>query len=94
MAHKIIVKPGAELDILEALEWYEKEQQDRLVQDFLDKLDDELERISKNPEHFQKRYRDIKIVFMKRFPYGIHYTLENEIIYVHAIMHMKRKPRE
>lgn len=94
MAHKIIVKPGAELDILEALEWYEKEQQDRLVQDFLEKLDDELDRISENPEHFQKRYRDIKIVFMRRFPYGIHYTLENETIFVHAIMHMKRKPRE
>jgi plasmid stabilization system protein ParE len=93
MAHKIIVKPGAELDILEALEWYEKEQQNQLLQDFLDKLDDELERISKNPEHFQKRYRDIKIVFMKRFPYGIHYTLENETIFVHAVMHMKRKPR-
>lgn len=94
MAHKIIIKPGAELDILEALEWYEKVRQDRLVLDFLAKLDDEFNRISKNPEIFQKRYREIKIVFMKRFPYGIHYTLEDEIIYVHAILHMKRKPRE
>jgi len=94
MAHKIIVKPGAELDILEALDWYEKQQQDRLIQDFLEKLDDELDRISKNPENFQKRYRNIKIVFMKRFPYGVHYTFENETIFVHAIMHMKRKPRE
>lgn len=94
MAHKIIVKPGAELDILEALEWYDKEHKDQLIDDFLERLDDELDRISKNPEHFQKRYGDIKIVFMKRFPYGIHYTLENETIFIHAVMHMKRKPRK
>ncbi|PIB25179.1 type II toxin-antitoxin system RelE/ParE family toxin [Maribacter sp. 4G9] len=92
MVHKVIIKPGAELDILEALEWYEEEKE-ALALDFLQRLDDELDRISKNPEHFQKRYRDIKIVFTRRFPYGIHYTLENDIVYVHAVMHMKRKPR-
>ena len=93
MAHKVIIKPGAELDIFEALEWYEKEKEG-LSLDFLERLDEELERISKNPEHFQKRYRDIKIVFTKRFPYGIHYTLENDILYVHAVLHMKREPRK
>ena len=93
MVHKVIIKPGAELDILEALEWYAEEKEE-LSLDFLQRLDDELDRISKNPEHFQKRYRDIKIVFTKRFPYGIHYTLENDIVYVHAVMHMKRKPRK
>ncbi len=93
MAHKVIIKPGAELDILEALKWYEEEKEG-LSQDFFERLDDELERISKNPGHFQKRYRNIKIVFTKRFPYGIHYTLENDIVYVHAVLHMKRKPRK
>lgn len=93
MAHKIIIKPGAELDILEALKWY-GEEKEALSLEFLQKLDDELNRISQNPEHFQKRYRDVKIVFTKRFPYGIHYTLENDIVYIHAVMHMKRKPRK
>ena len=71
MAHKVIVKPGAESDILEALEWYEGEKEE-LSLDFFQRLDDELDRISINPEHFQKHYGDIKIVFTKRFPYGIH----------------------
>ena len=93
MAHKVIIKPGAELDIIEAVEWYE-EGKVGLSLDFLEQLDKELDRISKNPEHFQKRYRNIKIVFTKRFPYGIHYTLENDILYVHAVLHMKRKPRK
>ena len=93
MAHKVIIKPGAELDIREALEWYEEEKEG-LSQDFLERLDDELARISKNPENFQKRYRNIKIVFTKRFPYGLHYTLENDVVYMHAVLHMKRKPRK
>ena len=94
MAHKVIIKPGAELDIMEALEWY-GEEKEALAMDFVQRLDDELDRISKNPEHFQKRYRNIKIVFTSRFPYGIHYTtLENDIVFVHAVMNMKRKPRK
>jgi plasmid stabilization system protein ParE len=93
MAHKVIIKPGAELDIREALEWYEEEKEG-LSLDFLERLDDELARISKTPEHFQKRYRNIKIVFTKRFPYSIHYTLENDVVFVHAVLHMKSKPRK
>ena len=93
MAHKVIIKPGAELDIKDALEWYEEEKE-ALALDFIQRLDDELDRISKNPEHFQRRYRNIKIVFTRRFPYGIHYTLENNIVFVHAVMHMKREPRK
>ena len=93
MAHKVFIKPGAELDIIEAVEWYE-EGKVGLSLDFLEQPDKELERISKNPEHFQKRYRDIKIVFTKRFPYGIHYTVENDTLYVHAVMHMKKSPRK
>ncbi|SDE35542.1 ParE toxin of type II toxin-antitoxin system, parDE [Pricia antarctica] len=93
MAHKVIIKLGAELDVMEALEWYGEEKEE-LALDFIQRLDDELDRISKNPEHFQKGYRNIKIVFTRRFPYGIHYTLENDIVFVHAVMHMKRKPRK
>ncbi len=92
MAHRLIIKLGAELDIAEILEWYEEEKEG-LALEFLDRLDNELQRISESPEHFQKRYREIKIVFTKRFPYGIHYTFEKDTVYVHAVMHTKRRPR-
>jgi hypothetical protein len=67
MAHRLIIKSGAELEIAEILEWYEKEKEG-LALEFLDQLDVELQRISEEPGHFQKRYREIKIVFTKRFP--------------------------
>jgi len=93
MAHRIIIKPRAEIDIAETLEWYEEEKEG-LALEFLNQLDAALGKIAEKPEHFQKRYRKVKIIFTKRFPYGIHYTFENGTVYVHAVMHTKREPKK
>ncbi len=92
MALKLIIKPAAEDEILEAIQWYDQ-QREGLSLELLQSIDDVLERIKKNPEYFQERYREIRIVFTKRFPYGIHYTVEKDTIHVHAVLHTKRKPR-
>lgn len=92
MVYKLIIKPLAEIEIAEALEWYDKEKEG-LGLELLKQIDECLELISKNPECFQKRYREVKIVFTKRFPYGVHYTSEFDVIYVHAVLHTKRRPR-
>jgi len=93
MGHKLIVKPLAEIEMAEALEWYENSKQG-LGLELLEQIDACLDRIVNNPEHFQKRYREIKIVYTKRFPYGIHYTFESGTVYVHALLHTKREPRK
>lgn len=92
MGYELIIKTGAELDIAEALDWYE-EQREGLGIELLEVIDAEMTRIERDPEHFQMRYRDFKIVFTKRFPYGIHYTIEKKKIFVHAVMKTSRKPR-
>jgi len=92
MGYELIIKTGAELDITEALDWYE-EQREGLGIELLEAIDVEMTRIEKDPEHFQMRYRDFRIVFAKRFPYGIHYTIEEKKIFVHAVMKTIRKPR-
>ena len=43
-----------------------------------------------NPLHHQVRYRKVRIAFTEVFPYGIHYIVENEYIYVLKILHTKR----
>ena len=93
MAHKLIIKPEARLEIEDALEWYEK-QRSELSIELLNELSDVLDRIMNNPDSFQRRYGNIRMIFTTRFPYGVHYTVENQTIYVHAFMHMKQKPRE
>ena len=42
---------------------------------------------------FQKKYKDIKIRFISRFPYGIHYTYNDNKIIVIAVFHTSRSPK-
>ena len=49
-----------------------------------------IDRIGFNPEHFQKRYRNIKIVFTKKFPFGIHYLVDGDVVFIQRIIHQKR----
>jgi len=93
MGYEIIVKPLAEQDLREALQWYEKQQAGLEVELYREVLK-VMDTINKNPELFQKRYRNIRIRFTDRFNYGIHYTIENQSIYIHAILHTSRKPRK
>ncbi|ANF51426.1 plasmid stabilization system protein [Chryseobacterium glaciei] len=92
MNYKLIIKPEAENDLDEAIEWY-KEQNENLPEQLLNEVETGLNKIQKYPEHYQKRYKEIRITFTKKFPYGIYYTVENEIIFVHAILHNKQNPK-
>lgn len=92
MEYSLIVKPKAQQDIKKAIEWY-KEQSENLPKKLLNKIDESLEKIEKTPEHYQKRYNEIRIVFTKKFPYGIYYTLEENTIFVHAVLHTKQNPK-
>ncbi|MEW7279205.1 type II toxin-antitoxin system RelE/ParE family toxin [Aquimarina sp. 2201CG1-2-11] len=91
MGYNLVVKPGAELDITEALEWYEENTE--LSSELFIKIDEVLSRIETDPNNFQKRYKDIRIAFTDRFRYGVHYTIEDTTVYVHAVLHTSRKPR-
>ncbi|PHR96254.1 MAG: plasmid stabilization system protein [Leeuwenhoekiella sp.] len=92
MEYKLIVKPEAEQDLVEALEWlYENS---NVAPDFLQEVDESLQRILKNPYNFQKKYREIRVVYTKRFRYGIHYLIEDTTIFILAFLHTSRRPRE
>ncbi|MHA7060242.1 type II toxin-antitoxin system RelE/ParE family toxin [Aquimarina sp. M1] len=91
MGYSLIIKPGAELDITEALEWYEENTE--LSLELLNEIDEVLIRIESDPNNFQKRYREIRIVFTDRFRYGVHYTIEDKTVYVQAVLHTSRKPK-
>lgn len=92
MEYNLIVKPKAEKDIRVAIDWY-KEQIEILSAKLLNEIDESLVKIEKNPEHYQKRYNEIRIVFTKKFPYGIYYAIEENTIYVHAVLHTKQNPK-
>lgn len=92
MVFKLVIKTLAEQDIAEAVEWYYK-QSPHLIPELIAEIDNALELLRYNPQHFQKRYKEVRVIFIKTFPFSLYYTIENKTIFVHAFMHNKRDPK-
>ncbi|WKL46245.1 type II toxin-antitoxin system RelE/ParE family toxin [Flavobacterium pectinovorum] len=79
-------------DVEDVVIWYE-EQRIGLSYDFELCLEAGLDEISRNPNAFQKKYKNVKIRFISRFPYGIHYRFEKDEIVVIGVFHTSRSPK-
>ena len=79
-------------DVEEIVLWYE-EHREGLSYDFELCLEVGLHEIQRNPQAFQKRYKSVKIRFIQRFPYGIHYIVEENKIIVLGVFHTSRSPK-
>jgi toxin ParE1/3/4 len=78
-------------DIEEIIFWYE-DQREGLSFDFELCIEVGINEIQRAPSAFQKRYKDVKIRFINRFPYGLHYITNNEIITIIGVFHTSRSP--
>lgn len=90
--HKLRFVKEALFDVEDIVLWYE-EQRVGLSYDFELCLEAGIDTILRNPNAFQKKYKNVKILFISRFPYGIHYRFENEEIIVLGIFHTSRSPK-
>jgi toxin ParE1/3/4 len=92
MAHKIVLDPKAILDIQKAIDYYD-DQQIGLGLKFERNLDKHFTAILKNP-FYQVRYDDVHCLPVKKFPFMIHFIIENEIIRIVAVFHTSLSPDE
>jgi len=60
---------------------------------FLDELDEKMLKIQANPLHYQIRYKSVRMAFLDIFQDAIHYTVEENTVYVHAILGTRRDPQ-
>ncbi len=93
MAYKLFVNPSARLDIIEAIDWY-NEKQPNLGFRLYKYIQTTLEIIRSNPSGFAVRYKTIHTAIVKKFPYMIHYIVDQqtETISVLAVLCMHRSP--
>ncbi|WP_374550220.1 type II toxin-antitoxin system RelE/ParE family toxin [Flavobacterium sp.] len=92
MSYQIRFIKQAIFDIEEAVLWYE-EQREGLSFDFELCLDVGLAEISRDPNNFQKRYKEVRVRFIPRFPYGIHYLIKSHEVIVIAVFQTSRSPK-
>jgi len=81
------------LDIEDAALWYEHQRQG-LSFDFELCLEVGIQEISRTPLAFQKKYKQVYVRFINRFPYGIHYIIKNDLITVIGVFHTSRSPKD
>jgi len=87
----LVVSVQAEWDITDAYIWYES-CRSGLGKEFQLCLENGLNQIQRNPLIFQQRYHTVRIHFIRRFPYGIHYLVEEDAVRVLGVFHMARDP--
>ena len=93
MSYQLIISPEAELDIEDAFQWYEQ-RDSGLGSEFVRAVDSCLASIGRNPEAYPVVYRQARRVLIRRFPYGLIYVVEENIITIIACYHVKRNPKQ
>ncbi len=92
MKYELIISEIAETEISDAYIWYNF-QKVNLGEVFRTELINAISNISKNPFAFQNRYKNIRIAYLKKFPYGIHFNVKENIITVISVFHSSRNPK-
>jgi toxin ParE1/3/4 len=77
--YKLMISDESRLDILDAFSWYES-RLNGLGKEFELCLDKGFQTIQQNPLLFQIRYKKLHIHFIEKFPFGIHYLVEDNLI--------------
>lgn len=92
MNYEVRFRPEAEKDVEDAAKWYEN-QRPGLGKEFLDKVSSTLENLARQPSMYPIVHRNIRRALTHKFPFGIFYIIEENLIIIIAVMHVSRNPR-
>lgn len=84
-------RPEAGRDLDTAAAWYEAERPG-LGRRFLTEFSNLIGRISAGSAQFPTVEPGIRRGLVRRFPYGVYFAIEDEMIVVLAILHLHREP--
>ena len=92
MNYVLVFRPEVRKELDEAYSWYES-QELGLGDDFLEQVEETLDRICQMPEAYPAVYRDVRRSVMRRFPYIIYYRIVSSRVIVTAVFHGHRNPK-
>ena len=92
MTVEVRLRPEAEQDLLEAALWYEANELG-LGGQFLEQVQATLAGIADQPAAYTVVHNSVHRALVKRFPFGVFYTIEDEGVVVVAVLHGSRHPR-
>jgi toxin ParE1/3/4 len=92
VSYRLLVRPLAEQDLLEAQRWYDV-QQAGLGHEFRLTIDAVLRRLQESPQIYPTVYRGIRRVVVRRFPYLLYFLFDADTVTVLACLHGRRHAR-
>lgn len=93
MPYTVSIAELAEDDIRYAYLWYQ-EQKESLGSSFKKHISKAVESIQDNPLKSQVRYRDTRVFFLKKFPFGIHFKVSANDILIVGVFHTSLNPKK
>ena len=95
MSYFIVNKPLVTIDIEDIVDYY-KAISPNLAHQFLDRIEEAKKYISNNPDAFQTKYKNVRTILLKQFPYHIHYILEEskQKVVILSITHAYKNPKD
>ena len=84
---------AADADIEAAFKWYESEQPG-LGSEFIQEVRAAYRRILEGPFKYQELRSNVRRALTRRFPYGIYFSVEEDLIIVLAVLDTARDPTE
>ncbi len=91
MSYNITIADAAENDARDAFLWYEEQKED-LGSSFEKQFSKAVDSIQDNPLKIQIRYNNTRVFFLKKFPYGIHFNVNDKNILIVAVFHTSQNP--
>jgi toxin ParE1/3/4 len=88
---RVVLDPAAAAELREAAVFYE-DCRDGLGQEFLTSADATLDAIAHRPTIWRRLKGRFRRCLVHRFPYGVVYAVEGNVVYVAAVMHLRRRP--
>jgi len=88
---RLIFDPDALAELREAVAFYE-DCQSGLGRAFLETVETAMATIKRHPLVWRRVKGKFRRYLLPRFPYGLIYAVQENTIYIAAVMHLKRKP--
>lgn len=94
MSYTYILHKHAQKDYEQSLEWYMERSVDA-AEKFVQAVDNALQLICNNPYRWRNKYKNFHEITLKKYPFTIIYTIEEEqaLIVVSSIYHHKKNPK-
>jgi hypothetical protein len=95
MIYQLVSRPGVKSDILNAIGYYKNISPD-LANHFLSRIREAKDYISLYPFAFEIKYKNVRTLLLKQFPYQLHYLINDaqKQIIILAIIHAYKNPSD